>query len=219
MRSSIGRLVVSTLFLTLTAGRLQASGGSPAPTPTPARTPQDEAAQIYNAGLSEQDQARQLEKKIAKAETPEQKAKLQKRHDEALERSQQLFIQATRRDPTLHQAWSGLGYTLRKQGQYEAALDAYGKALALQPNYMEAIEYRGEAYLGLNRLDDAKSAYVTLLAKDRKNAGELLAAMKEWVDLRKADPQGVDAKTIDDFAGWVHTTEESAGSAKGERSW
>jgi tetratricopeptide (TPR) repeat protein len=92
---------------------------------------------------------------------------------------------------------------LRKVGNYNASLDAYGKALQIQPNYTPAIEYRAEAYLGLNRLDDVKSAYMTLFTADRPRADELTAAMEKWVDKRQADPGGVDPATVESFGKWV----------------
>ena len=81
----------------------------------------------------------------------------------------------------MYEAWNYVGYTNRKLGNYEAALTAYDRALTLKPDYPEAIEYRGHAYLGLNRLDDAKQAYLTLFGSNRKLAAQLLAGMQAWV--------------------------------------
>ena len=44
------------------------------------------------------------------------------------------------------------------QDQSDSAKPLYDEALRLSPAYNEAIEYRGEAYLGLNRIEDAKAA-------------------------------------------------------------
>jgi tetratricopeptide (TPR) repeat protein len=90
------------------------------------------------------------------------------------------FDEATKADAKLAQAWNGLGYSSRKLGDYKAALAAYEKAIELRPGYPEATEYRGEAYLGLNRLEDAKQAYLDLFAANRVLAGKLLDAMKKW---------------------------------------
>lgn len=49
-----------------------------------------------------------------------------------------------------------MGFAYRKLGDYPAALDAYGKALTLNPYNRGALEYLGEAYLELDRPDDAK---------------------------------------------------------------
>jgi tetratricopeptide (TPR) repeat protein len=92
------------------------------------------------------------------------------------------FEEATKSDPKLSQAWNGLGYSSRKLGNYKAALAAYDKALELRSgDYPEATEYRGEAYLGLNRIEDAKQAYLDLFASNRPLADKLLASMKQWV--------------------------------------
>ena len=67
---------------------------------------------------------------------------------------------------------------------------AYDKALSLRPSYPEAIEYRGEAYLALNRVDDAKQAYLDLFAGNRKLADQLLVAMKSWVAEKRSASGG-----------------------------
>ena len=80
---------------------------------------------------------------------------------------------------------------------------AYEQALALNPTYSEAIEYRAEAYLALNRLDDAKASYLTLLANARPHAAVLLQSMQQWLAERRKQPAGVAAADLDAFARWV----------------
>jgi tetratricopeptide (TPR) repeat protein len=101
-------------------------------------------------------------------------------------------------------AWNMLGYSERKLGNYDAALVAYGRALSLRPNYVEAIEYRGEAYLGLNRVADAKRTYLDLFTMNRELSDTFLEAMKQWIAARTTAPGGVDAATIRDLDQWVH---------------
>jgi len=113
------------------------------------------------------------------------------------------FEEAVKADASLKEAWNLVGFTSRKLGDYERSLAAYEKALALDPSYGEAIEYRAEAFLGLNRLDDAKSAYLTLLASARNHADVLLESMRRWVVERRRAPAGVAAADIDAFAKWV----------------
>jgi len=91
------------------------------------------------------------------------------------------FDEATKADPKLAQAWNGLGYCNRKLGDYKTALAAYDKAIELRMGYPEATEYRGEAYLALNRTEDAKQAYLDLFAVNRELAGKLLESMKVWI--------------------------------------
>ena len=83
--------------------------------------------------------------------------------------------------------------------------------MQLAPNFPDAIEYRGEAYLALNRLDDAKQSYLTLFAMDRKQADSLMTAMKDYVAKKKADPAGVDAAALSAFESWIN---ERAGVAE-----
>jgi tetratricopeptide (TPR) repeat protein len=113
-------------------------------------------------------------------------------------------------DPGMHQAHSDLGFALRRLGDYEGALAAYDRALELSPAYPEAIEYRAEAYLELGRLEDVKSAYMELLRTQRPAADELMAAMRRWVEQRRADAQGLDAAAVEDFALWVEERERAA---------
>jgi tetratricopeptide (TPR) repeat protein len=99
---------------------------------------------------------------------------------EANEKARTSFGAATKADPKLAQAWNGLGYSSRKLGDYKTALAAYDKALELRAGYPEATEYRGEAYLALDRTEDAKQAYLDLFAVNRELAGKLLESMKKW---------------------------------------
>ena len=73
----------------------------------------------------------------------------------------------------------------------------------LAPTSSEAIEYRAEAYLGLNRLDAAKQSYMHLFVHDRAASNVLMKAMKAWVEKRRAQPAGVDPAAIDAFDAWV----------------
>ena len=63
----------------------------------------------------------------------------------------------------------------------------------------------------MNRLDDAKQAYLTLFAMDRKQADSLMAAMKDYVAQKKTDPAGVDAAALTAFESWMN---ERAGVAE-----
>jgi tetratricopeptide (TPR) repeat protein len=115
----------------------------------------------------------------------------------------------------MYQAWNYLGYAQRKLGNYQDALTAYDRALSIKPGYAEAIEYRGHAYLGLNRLSEAKESYLALYASNRKLAGSLLTAMQEWVGAHRADAAGVDVGMLDSFASWVSERSKIAGQTVG----
>jgi hypothetical protein len=87
----------------------------------------------------------------------------------------------------------------------------YDQAIQMAPGpYAEAIEYRGEAYLGLNRIEDARKAYLELFALDRKQADSLMAALKTWIEKRKTDPAGVDPAAVSGLEKWVGERGEMA---------
>jgi len=186
-------------------GVVAASGDSPmAPsTQTPSLTPEQQAVEYYNDGVADRERADKLELQSAEESDAAKKAKLLEKSKRVHESSIKAFTKAVGNDPKMFQAWGGLGYAYRKTGNYPLALEAYDKALALKDSYTPAIEYRAEAYLGLNRLADVKSAYMTLFTADRPRADELTSAMEKWVEKRKVDAAGVDAATIDEFAKWV----------------
>jgi tetratricopeptide (TPR) repeat protein len=125
---------------------------------------------------------------------------------DAYTRARSQFQDATQRDATIAEAWNGLGYSQRKLGDYNKALASYARALSLRPGYPEATEYRGEAYLGLNRIDDAKRAYLDLFATNRSLAERLLGAMKHWVD----GNGGAENSPAADLAKWIEERSQIA---------
>jgi len=197
MRTTDSPLVLTAVLaavaaLSLNAAPARAAGSGPVSTPSmPAaeRTPEDLAKETYNDGV-------RLVKKADKAGASDKAA-------DNYNKAQGKFQAALDLAPDMYQAWNYLGYTRRKLGDFAGALGAYDRALTLNPKYAEAIEYRGHAYLGLNRLDDAKQAYLALFADHRKLAAQLLDGMKSWVAARRAAPDGVDAQAIDDLSKWV----------------
>ncbi|KQT86256.1 hypothetical protein ASG48_06730 [Aurantimonas sp. Leaf443] len=66
------------------------------------------------------------------------------------------------RRPHHDNAWAMLGFSLRKSGNYERSLDAYGRSLSINPTNRAAMEYLGEAYLDLGRVRDAKILLIRL---------------------------------------------------------
>lgn len=93
-----------------------------------------------------------------------------------------LFIQALNADPNNPNILNMLAHTQRKLGNIDAALDNYKKALDLQPNFPEAREYLGEAYVqaALAELDtlkgygDSAKGQVDDLSKSIKDAANKL---------------------------------------------
>lgn len=211
--------------LSLFAPMLLGAGGSrvdDTPTP-PTLTPEQQANESYNSGLGYRDQAWRLQKKLDKPDTPEAKrAKLGKKQARAWKDAIEAYRTALGYNPNMHQAYSSLGYAYRQTGDYETAIAAYDEALKLAPDYAEAIEYRGEALLGLNRINDAQNAFRLLADQDSELTSDLLGAMRAWVAQRRADPAGVDAAAIDGLERWVEErqlTIASGSSLRKNWSW
>lgn len=183
-------------------------------------TPGDDAMMSFNDGVSARDRAWKLEKELATAKDAAAKTKLEAKIAKAYQAAVRSQKNAVRYNPSLFQAYGELGYALRKTGDYPAALEAYDKALSIQPGYAEAIEYRAEAYLGLNRVDEARQAYMTLHnGGDATRAKMLAEAMTKWLEQRRADPAGVAAQAIEEFAKWLTQRTEISRTASGAESW
>src|SRR6266404_2366530 len=166
-------------------------------------TPEQEAVTFYNDGISYRDKAEKLEKEAETEADAGKRQKLEAKAKDKHEDSIKRFVKATEKNPALFQAWGSLGYAYRKVGNYNASLAAYGKALEIQPNYTPAIEYRAEAYLGLNQLDSVKTVYMQLFTMDRPRADELAAAIDKWLEKRKTDPAGIDPAQLQEFSAWA----------------
>lgn len=205
-------LVVFPMAVLASGGAPSGGGRQPSPEASaPRLTPEEQAAAAYNDGLKHTEKANSLRKSsVAEADDAKKHDKLVAQAGKEYEKALRDFEDATQKNPKLFQAFAGIGYAQRKLGNYDAALAAYNHALELEPAYAPAIEYRAEAYLGLNRLDDAKAAYTALFTGDRKRADELHAAMKNWLEMRRKDPGGVAPEAIEEFGKWVEQRQQIA---------
>lgn len=177
------RLALAALALVVPTFCL-ASGTPPSSTPRaqepasspsllPAKSaPEDSAAlharviQLYRKGF-----ALSLE---AKADL---KAGKDKDAKKKFEKALKIFDQVTKLDPTHYESWNMVGFTARKTGDLKRAFPAYEKALALNPEYEEAHEYLGEAYIMAGNLPKAKEQLAWLKAKGGETE-ELEAAIQ-----------------------------------------
>ena len=206
MRLSL-RPIALILFLATTCTAFGAGGG-PMPNSSSMQTrepltPEEQARNAYNAGVRLVEKADGLSTDAMHQDDERKKTKGRAKAEQAYTTAMKKFANATELQPSNYQAWNYLGYTNRKVGKYDAALAAYDRALRLKPDYAEAIEYRGHAYLGLNRLGEAKEAYLALFAGNRQLAASLLAGMQEWVGRHRGNAEGVDGTTLESFASWV----------------
>jgi len=185
-------------------------GGASSMQPVPQKSPEEEAIDHYNAGIRMRDRALAFQKEATAQTDEKDRAKLDKKAQKEFGRAIEEFQAATQKNPSFYQAASDLGFVLRKTGQYAVALEYYNRALSLAPNYTPAIEYRAEAYLGLDRVEDAKQSYLQLFSADRARADELLGAMRGWADRRRTDPGSVSPEMVQGFTQWLQQREELA---------
>src|SRR5580698_4305981 len=171
----IPSVVMSAFVLVAAAPSGWANGGGSMSMPSMSapRSPEDQAKSKYNDGIREVKKADKYQDSAAQLTDAGKKDKAlhaaQKEYAEALAS----FQQAVQYNPQMHEAWNYVGYTNRKLGNYDVALTAYEHALQLYPGYPDALEYRGEAYLGLNRISDAEQTYLDLFAANRALADRL----------------------------------------------
>lgn len=172
-------------------------GGSIGSSSRSSRSPESIARRHYQAGLRAKEKAWKLEKKAAKEEDARGREKLLAKAQQAYEdaiRSQTAAVKAL---PKHYEAHNELGYALRRTGRYAEAIAAYDRALEINSVYFPAIEYRGEAYLGVGQLEKVKAAYMVLYRNERKLADQLMTAMDAWLEQQPAG----DATAS--FAEWV----------------
>jgi len=167
------------------------------------RTPEELARDAYNSGIDHRDKGDKLEAKAASEKKDGDRVKDMAKAADEYKKALKDFQKSAATLPTFAQAYNGMGYANRKTGDYTTALAMYDKALALAPGFPDALEYRGVAYLKLNRLDDAKAAYLDLFARDRKQADALLKEMDSWVKERAANPGTLDTATVSAFSAWL----------------
>lgn len=204
----IAAIGLGVLVVVLGSGAASAAGGGGAPSgggsfnmPERQLTPEEQAKQAYNQGVRAVKAADKLGKAADEATDEKKKTKASDKAKRQYENARGYFAAALQRKADMYEAWNYLGYTSRKLGEYDKALQAYNEALRLNPSYSEAIEYRGEAYLGLNRIEDAKGAYMTLFQSSRPLADQLMGAMQKYVNDRRS--AGNAAPEIDALAQWI----------------
>jgi tetratricopeptide (TPR) repeat protein len=210
MRTKLA-ITLSLLILAVPCWAIpDASGKVAGPTPDISADAPMSARLNYNLGLEQFEKAQAEEKLLAGLKGAKAKAALQKVMD-GYRAARTRMEAAVEADPNMKEGWNLVGYTSRRLGEFDRSLEAYDKALALNPTYSEAIEYRAEAYLSLNRLEDVKTAYLALFAVSPTHAQVLVNSMQAWVTAHRKSAAGVAPGDIDAFAQWV---QERASMAK-----
>ena len=202
-----------------------AGGGVPPITGSGGRTPQIEevpntplevkpdkaASKAYAAGLKTMAKAHELEETVASATDPDKKAKAISKLEDTYGKALDQFTEVLRNKNDMYDAWNKVGYVHLRFGAYREALDDYNHALALKPDLLEAIQHRAEANLGVDRLDEAKAAYMDLYYHARPLADQLMVSMQAWLKSHRNAANGVRAADIDAFDKWL---QERDGIAK-----
>ena len=165
------------------------------------------AVEYYEAGLAHKEHAWQKQAAASTA-AEEDRSSLLAEAQTVFQAAVKAQGKALGLQLSYHQAANELGYALRQTGDYRKALGAYNFALSIKPDFYPAIEYRGEAYLALGMLDQAKSAYMTLFSNDPVLAAQLLSAMETSV--MKASIPGHDTLQAS-FQEWVAERKTLAG--------
>jgi tetratricopeptide (TPR) repeat protein len=174
------------------------------------QTPEQKAKALYNQGIHDVKKADKFQVSASQLKDAGKKDRAQRDAQELYSSALGKFQQAAQNDPQMPEAWNYVGYTSRKLGNYDAALAAYGQALTLKPGYPDALEYRGEAFLGLNRVSDAQQAYLDLFAGNRALADKLLTAMKGWIEAQRASATA-DATAVSELDKWIQERSAIAG--------
>jgi len=206
--------VLSVCLLTAAAVPAWSNGGGSMSMPEVRaprdQTPEEKAKILYNEGVHAVKKADKYQASAAQLTDAGKKERATKEALEYYSSARLKFQQATQSDSSLHEAWNYVGYTNRKLGNYDAALTAYEQALTLKPGYPEALEYRGEAFLGLNRVADAQQAYLDLFASNRSLADKLLTAMRGWLDAQRGAATA-DAAAVTELDKWIQERSAIAG--------
>ena len=193
--------LAALLWIVTTAAPVHADGpGAYRPPPraaVPATISEQSAIDAYTLGyaaIQRADHSQALaEASSAAAENEEAERAARDFYKESLRH----FKEAIRLDGSMHEAYTYLGYANRKLGNHAEALAAYEQALRIFPDYPHAIEYQGQAFLGMKRLDEARFNYLRLYALNKGQAAKLLQAMRAWVDANRTDAEH------NGFAEWV----------------
>jgi tetratricopeptide (TPR) repeat protein len=173
--------------------------------------PDKAAAKAYAAATKSMVKAHELEDVIAKTTDSDKKAKAMSKLEDTYGKALDQFTEVLRNKGDMYDAWNQIGYLHLRFGAYRESIDDYNHGLALKPDVLEAIQHRGEAYLGIDHLEEAKAAYMDLFFHARPLADQLMLAMRAWLQNHRTAANGMRPADIDAFDKWV---QERDGIAK-----
>jgi len=193
-----------SLALLCTPSISRAAGSSPPPPPPPREMPsanasagqtdstmipgRADAEKSYKKGWEISEDAK---KQLAAGKQDDAKKKFGK----ALKK----FREATDYDPKYFEAWNMVGFCSRKSGDLKGSFEAYHKCLEIEPEYAQAHEYLGEAYLMTNDLAKAKEQLLWLVSRKSDQAGELATKIEAF---EKGTPGAAQSDSTAKGGGW-----------------
>ena len=162
------------------------------------------AIAAYNKGLKQRDKAWGYAER-AKTKEDKAKQKLEKKSQKAYAKAITEFKKAVKHNPEMYQAYSSLGFALRKTGALQESLLAYEKSLAINPDYYEAIEYLAETRMQLHEFAHVRLAYSRLANEHPEYARQLITAIGEWLPQQRAQ----EISGLSEFSDWYKTVNNS----------
>jgi tetratricopeptide (TPR) repeat protein len=195
-------------------GMGQPGGGPPGddiPSTSSTEKPDAAAKKAFKAGVKSLNRAHELEEAVSKATNPDKKAETMDKLGDTYNRALDQFTEALSNKGDMVEAWNYVGYIHLRLGAFGESVDDYNHALAIKSDLLEAVEHRGEAYMGVDRLEEAQAAYMDLFNHDRPLADQLMVVMQKWLESHRAAAHGMRASAIDSFDKWL---QERDGIAK-----
>jgi tetratricopeptide (TPR) repeat protein len=215
------RLLAVLLWIFATAAPVHADGPGayrpPASSASPPAISELKAIDAYNQGYAAIQRGDHSQALAEASHDEKEKTAAERAARASYKESLAHFEEAVRFDASMHEAYTYLGYANRKLGDYTKALAAYQQALKIHPDYPYAIEYQGQAFLGLNRLDEARFNYLRLYALSKGQAAKLLQAMRAWVAANGNRP--IDGVDVNGFSEWVARRSEVTRDDAPSSSW
>jgi len=182
----------------------RAAGSSPAPPPPPREMPSANAnaGQTDSTMIPGRADAEKCYKKGWEISEDAKKQLLAGKADDAKKKfgkALKKFREATDYDPKYFEAWNMVGFCSRKSGDLKGSFEAYHKCLEIEPEYAQAHEYLGEAYLMTNDLAKAKEQLLWLVSRKSDQAGELATKIEAF---EKGTPGAAQSDSTAKGGGW-----------------
>ena len=102
---------------------------------------------------------------------------------ESYKKAEKALKAYTKSTPEDADGWNLYAFTNRKLGNYDKAENYYQKALELDPNNKSALEYQGELFVELGRLDEASNNLEKLKLLCQEGCLEL-KMLEEYIGLK-----------------------------------